>query len=267
MEKGDTVYLEDGQVCEYVAATHDGHVVRPMFENDRDDEDNSWMGDPRVVRKCFAEEPKPILTAAIATLQAQADALREEIKRLTVEKSSAWCAHRDTLDRLAKYPSLERLEQFLEGKITHCVVSSTYEGPSVQTFLEASKRTSDNEYSFLKLKANDAGIPAWKFRDNHDNITPCLSAEEGKEIAAKMFAAQWEQWRKEKAKGTHVYTWHDRALKLGIEIPADVAEHVRESAIARLKPYAEKAENELKVYRAQIAALESEAPREGSGRG
>lgn len=255
MQKGDTVYLEDGQVCEYVAATHDGHVVRPIFENDRDDEDNSWMGDPRVVRKCWASEPKPKLTADIAALQVQADALKAEISRLKVETNDAIYAHRRQIETIAKVPSLERLEQFIEGKITHCVVVNYSEGPKVQTFLEASKNTSDNEYSFLKLKADDKGIPAWKFRSSQENVTPCLSLEEGKEIAAKMFAEQWDKWRKERSRGTHVYTWHERAKALGIEVPADVAEHVRATAIAHIQKHKGEQERQIKVYEAQLKAL------------
>lgn len=255
MDKGDTVYLEDGQVCEYVAATHDGHVVRPIFENDRADEGNSWMGDPRVVRKCFAEEPKPKLTADIAALHDQADALRAEIKRLNVEKNDAWNAHRRQIETITKVPSLVRLEQFIEGKITHCVVVNYSEGPKVQTFLEACKNTSDNEYSFLKLKADDKGVPAWKFRSSHENVIPCLSIEEGKEIAAKILADQWEKWRKERLKGTHVYTWHERAKALGIEVPADVAEHVRTTAIAHIQKHKGEQERQIKVYEAQLKAL------------
>ena len=236
-EKGDIVFNEYGQRFVYVAESDGDHIVRPTVESD---EDEHWEGNPVTLRKIFASAPREMydknieaLDARIMELDKQKRALEEEICKPKFDET-------ERKKRIMVNAALERIDDFLAGKFTH-IVYGDYT-IKIETFDEA-LMYKDNEYSrvpdqcrLLSLYGKSNGDLAWKLSHWSDgsgssnHVYPCFSLEDAQSVASKLIEAKYALWRKD-PKANSVHSVFQDAVRLGFDIPDDVAKAIKESQI------------------------------------
>jgi hypothetical protein len=227
---GDTVYDIHGQAGSYVARTAGGHIVEPMYDADGDEEPH--FDDAVTWREVFAAPPTARLHAEVATIEQQLATARAELQTVRNERHASDQEHRERLNRLKKYTHLTRLDDYLEGRITHFVTYGRYSNDiSVQTFDQVMKGDRSRSVPLLVLYGDYSDTA---MRDTHwslinsENVTkvmPCASLEEAMTKAQieveKVFAA----WRTD-PKGSYGHSGllavARAAQKVGLVVPEDV---------------------------------------------
>jgi hypothetical protein len=136
--------------------------------------------------------------------------------------------------------ALERIDDFLAGKFTH-IVYGDYE-IKIETFDEALMYKNNEydkvptEFRLLTLYGRSKGDLAWKLSYYYDGsgsstqVYPCFSLEHAQTVARKMIEDKYNLWREDPKKHS-VYSTFNSAVKLGLEIPDDVSQAVKESQI------------------------------------
>ncbi len=228
-ENGQTVFLSDGQEVEYIAGSAGEHVVRSVFGGE--DNEPSY-GRPFIVYEVFAEAPvakydEQVVKARaeLAELEAAVMAARDEKRQMEAEAKARAAA-------FSRHRALDRLEDFIEGRITHVVVESTY-GASIQTFQEAFTDTDHrgrvDGIKLVSLFGRSNGDLAWNVNRYYDGsgsnttIHPARSFDEAKEIWLVVFERAMAEYR---AKSGHMHGfnyWNECAAKAGVDLPADLA--------------------------------------------
>jgi hypothetical protein len=232
--KGDIVFNEHGQRFVYVSEYDGDHIVKPTMETD---EDEPWEGSPVTLRKVFSSAPREMydknieaLDAKIAKLEDQKHALDEEIRKSKFDET-------ERKKRIKVNSSLKRIDDFLEGKVTH-IVFGEYD-VRIETFDEAI-RYKENEYEkipsklrLLSLFGNSNGNLEWNLNTYSDGsgsrtkIWPCVSYEHALQVAQERINDLVSIWKEDHAQTYRAYSAVSAAAKLGLFVPEDVKAAVK----------------------------------------
>lgn len=191
-EAGQEVYSERGERAEYVTASGDGHIVRPIVESYDDEYGEAYdhVCDPVVWRHAFPQEP-------VAKFSAELKALHEKIASAKAERtkmeSEDWQRQRDRAEKLKRFSILNNLELFIDGKITHYVDdSSSYSPPEIIAIADAKSSDSDRYRKTLRLLTLGGSIKDgniyWELSQYSDGsgsgrgVKLCTSYEQAVEI-------------------------------------------------------------------------------------
>lgn len=185
--RGDSVYTENGQMCEYVAKVGGKHVVIPIYEYP---DGGEHTGEPFSVSAVFTtdEGARSKLSKELDALDAKIRAKREEIAALESKATQLQRDQKATLFNLARHSALKNIEDFLAGKITHFLFTSP-RGAEVQTLenvLQYKESTYDRSYQLrlLSLYGQTNGDITWEVNSYRDGsghnkvVTPFCSEEE-----------------------------------------------------------------------------------------
>jgi hypothetical protein len=263
-QSGERVFLLDGREAEYVSpAGHQRHVIAPIYETDYGDH----AGNPEVVGTVCREPPTAKLHAEVEALQARAGELRQQIMDSQRELRDAEVAHTTRLKKLAQFKALERVEDFVEKRITHFVVTQEY-GSAVEVvpldkFIDPEGRNRDVRLLCLFGRSN--GDLLWRMNRYYDgsggwtDAAPCTSEDEAIAQAAAEIRA-----RIETAMQTTEFVWkwtdlRKSAAKYGVEFPADLAQRMDQHALKNAADAVAKRREELAAAEAQLAALATSA--------
>lgn len=270
---GHTYYTEGGDKVSLDAMTDDGRFVvrRMIVVYEQDDQYETESDTAIIVSKLFTKAPRPVIDEELAALHEEAARLRRENAAL---RSQATVAEKEVEDRLAalsKYDGLERLEDFIENRITHVVVLgyTDYEIKTLSEF-EADYDRYDKGLRLISLFGDSKGNLSWRVNRYKDDsgswqtIIPCGSEEEAKKLRNEAALKDIDHKLSTLEPGRHNAFWTAcvRAEKLGITIPDDALKRYRsieldiaKKNIENLTKSAEQANDAVKTTKARIREL------------
>lgn len=145
----------------------DGTVLGcPLYEDSGTGEE--MEGDLQVIDvQLFDEPPRQKVEANLADLTAKVSAARAELSRLTQDVREAEKDGKARLAKLAQYDQLKRLEDFLDGKITHYVLVDWYP-PKVISLVDATCESGDRDLRLLCLYGTPKRTLEWKLNRYSD---------------------------------------------------------------------------------------------------
>lgn len=135
-----TVYLTDGREAVYVLKNVDQHLVRVMLEVEGGyDEPSSTYPSDKItsVQNVYAAPPVEVWDKQIAAKRQQVGELDCELATKRAEVRLVERTKTDMEKAAAKYPCIQQVLDFIEGRITHVVKWTGYGAPTIQTLPEA----------------------------------------------------------------------------------------------------------------------------------
>jgi hypothetical protein len=256
---GAQVYLEDGQLALFCARASGGYVVEPIYGEDGEE---PHCGDPITVRAVFDKPPAPRYDAETRRALEELEKARAALN----DVRSSIQAHNTEAARikanLRKHNMLAEIEAVLENRITHAVTFSSWEG-DVQcvTLAEALKdHASQWRLRPLHLEATLGGERAslrWVADDRSaTDLRVFTNEEDAKAYAVELVQRHADGLRTKIAKHG-VSGGLEGAIRshkrLGLEVPADLAEVARAGEEQRWREALKKAEAEAVVYRERLS--------------
>lgn len=266
---GDSGYTVEGQAVTFIAKVGDGFCVRPIYE---DDEGEPYEdGNPIIVSRLYAKPPTEQRNQQIEDLDTKIRAKRDELAGLQTAVRVTEGEMRSRMTLIKRHKGLERLEDFLEGRITHFVFHE-YGAPKILEFKEAIETKDEDRYAKVPLmklltlfgKAN--GELNWRMDSYSDGsggsryaAYPCCSIEEAHAKVKEILESLYEEARKD-GRGLNYY---DECAKVaafvGAEIPADIrATHI-ERSLDNARTNLAKKEQEAQEFRDRIETLTAQA--------
>lgn len=233
---GSICYTADGQEVKLIHADDNGLIVELSHVDD--DGDTYFDGIIRV--SCVYDEPP------VARYSEEAVSLKSEIAKLKEERNSIRAGlesfKRENAERIKKLKNvaaLKRIEDFIDGKITHYVYER-YGRIEVTTPQSEKCDCDKHDMRLLSLYGKSNGDLEWRLNKYSDNsgiswqVFPCTSLEEANEKALELIESLYDQFRKGK------YNWNvtnvaDSAKKLGLEPPQDIVEAIRDHELKQAK--------------------------------
>lgn len=227
-EYGPTVYTEDGTECALIARVGDGAVVESIMVNEEGDADYGH-GRRFYAEKVYATPPSYKLDAMIAENRQTLASLKDQVFALRHEIATAERTRKDLLTKIQQVPTLQRLSDFLDGKLTHLVYED-YSGVSIGP-IDAEQTDDCGSYQkhirLLTLFGRNNGNIGWglnRYSDGSGSDTvvyPCVSEEDAKAKAAQVLTEKFDECRKSPHKSGLSYLLAS-ALSLGVEPPKDL---------------------------------------------
>lgn len=242
MNLGDTVYNIHGHKAEYVANTPAGHLIRYYYNAVQLGNSITRLSDTVLVDEIFETAPTAQLDKRVSELTSEIKNLTEVKKRLDEEIRDSSRNHERRLKELQKYPNLDRLDDFINGRITH-IISESWGSYTIKTFEEALK-TEDRWSKALKLITLYGRENSYEYRLNQyadgsgDSgiIYPCTSYEEAiskiKGFINDKIAVSLANLKSHNSCGPfHETIATIEKYDLGIEIPKEIKQYHYEKAM------------------------------------
>lgn len=265
-EPGDAAFTVEGQAVTFIAKVQDGFCVRPVYEDENGEPYED--GSPIIVGRIYAEPPVEQRNQQIADLDSKIKTKRDELAELQTAVRVTEGEMRSRMALIKRHKSLERLEDFIEGRITHFVFYE-YGAPKIMEFKEAIEAKDEDRYAkipplkLLTLFGKSNGELNWRMDSYSDGsggsrygVHPCCSIEEAHAKTKEVLESLFEDARKREW-GISAYDECEKiAAVVGIEIPEDLrAIHIKRSLDSARTELA-KHELETKKLQDRIAALE-----------
>jgi hypothetical protein len=265
---GDSAFTVDGQAVTFIAKVGDGFCVRPIYEDE--DGEPYEDGTPIITSRLYTEPPTEQRNQQIAELDTKIQAKREELQELQVAVRVTEGEMRSRKALITQHKGLERLEDFLEGRITH-FVSKSYGPPQIREFKEAVETPNEDRYAsvcplrLLSLFGGSKGDLQWKLNHYSDgsgsytDVYPCCSLEEAKAQAKEIMDAEFAKVR-ETGRGLNYWDEYQKAaMAAGVEIPADIVAINIKETLENAQTNLSKAEAEVQKWTGRIETLTPQA--------
>lgn len=125
----DTKYTSEGQRCLVLAKLPSGKFLVAGQIGTGCDDDEPWFDTdhPAVVARVFDEAPVAVHEKRVAELLAEIESLEARASALSCDIYAAEISHKERLAKLSKYEPLARIEDFIDGKITHYVIAEGWD--------------------------------------------------------------------------------------------------------------------------------------------
>lgn len=262
-KQGNTVYSEDGQAAEYVAHIPDGHIVRPIVEAYRGDEEYEHVCDPVTWREVFAAPPVAKFNDELKSIHDQIAKARESLKEQQAEHRAFQAEAKGRAAERAKDDQLRYVDEFLSGKLTHYAVFPSYGAPRVMPIGDATQgdHSYNQEMRLLALygKLDGTRTTYWqlhKYSDSSggygDTVVPARSEEEAEAHIREQLAKQLtEELRKPTYSAASLVGY---AHQWGVEVPAALQALADE---VKAKAEASAIDKARKDYASALASLKA----------
>lgn len=272
-DKGQTVFDRDGRAYEFAGMMGSTAIVHPMYEG------QGWEGEAEVYPSELAQPMNPLalsakppvqsVNAELAKAQTDLSDILAKISEAEKHLREAEKGNNERLTKLKHYSALSRVEDFIEGRMTHFVCRKQYgRGVEVETF-EAVMNSKDDRGRYdgdIKLLSlfgtkkyspqhgNKGGDLLWKVNHYYDGsglwsiVQPCLSEEEAVSVASTWLDAIWEEHRALSDKESRAHWLKDAitsAEKLGLTVPDDIRKDYSDCVARAAQRAVEKAQDEL----------------------
>lgn len=264
-EAGETVYSEHGERAEYVTASGDGHIVRPIVESYDDEfgEGYDHVCDPVVWRHVFAQEP-------VAKFSEELKALHEQIATAKAEReqmrSEEYALQRARTEKLKRFAILDNLEAFIDGKITHYVTREGFGPPAIIPIEQALTGDSDRHRGVLRLLTlggclKTGGIN-WQLNQYSDGsgsktgVIPCTSYEQAAETVKQEVVKHFGPGSRPDHEKRQ--EWIDAAERYGIAVPDEYRRAVVKSRIQSIEQNSGYVRKQAKDYADIVANTDAE---------
>lgn len=133
------VFLLTGQEAVYVAPDGQGHIVRPLYEAHRGDQEYMAEGDLTSVAEVFKKPPTAKLHAEVLALNRQIEDGEARLATISEQEHEIAEGQRERMKRLKKHDALKLIDDFLDGKITHLVTGCAPDDDNIEIIDVASK--------------------------------------------------------------------------------------------------------------------------------
>lgn len=258
--EGQEVY--DGHGCEYIYVGCVGgkHAARPWYEVGSD---SQLADEPIFVSELFATVPVQKRSDTLAALESQIAEKRAELRSVSAEVQATSAERSAMLARLKQREALRRIDDFIEGRMTH-VVTLDYNGVAIKSIstMEKEGESYDRGIRLISLYGNSKGDLHWqinRYKDDSGNwaeIWPCCSESEAMEKAAEVLARELGT-QECPAKGcTRMIA---SAQKLGLPVPQWVLDLKRAGERAMVAGRISTLEKSLADERAKLDGIEGSA--------
>jgi hypothetical protein len=232
MNAGDTVYDIDGREFVFIVdVPGHGVLVEPFYEC----EDGAAYDVPVVLGRVFAEPPVQKLDKTIAERRLELDAITKELNDTKRELEFGRKQREAALAKVSRESAaLRRIADFLDGKITHYVLSQ-YGHVSILPLTEAfcdceDSRRSKRSLKLLTLFGNDDGTLSWNLNRYSDGsgsdmkCWPVCSLEEATAKVAELIEIVVATWRGDNSKTYGLDGARKAAAECGLPFPGDAME-------------------------------------------
>lgn len=278
-EAGDAVYDRSGTKYEF-GEELSGHraLVRQILTVDcRDGEEEYPADTPEIVSlsTIYAKAPTAVIDADVQAATARLAEVREALANAETDLSAK---QRDVLARLEKlqaYDGLQRIEDWLDGKITHFVIRSGYSSNKVQVktadeTLQCEDRGRFNgEMKLLCLygtsnrySPHPKPTVEWRLNQYYDGsgcwtgVYPASSENEAVKIAHGMLKEIFDAYfADEKPQIYRLEEAISSAEALGYPIPQDAQRALHMFRVENARKQTEEAEKKLTEARGKFDAL------------
>lgn len=279
-EAHQTVYDRSGAKYDYVEALANGRslVRKIMVYTDYDGEEAHVPDDACVIiqtDQLSATPPRQAIDAEVAAAAAELKTLRAEIATAQFGLCDQERSAKARLAALQQYKPLERIEDFLVGRITHFMVIGANYTPSVKvmTFDQWMKCTDDGggtngDVKLLCLFGTSRVVhrkpKTLEWRTNHyydgsgswTRAEPHTCLEDAVQAATEHLISLWEGFRSEPKNRHTLGSTITSAKAIGLDVPADIQaaydDFRSEAALGNVRRAAEALEKANADYVAQI---------------
>lgn len=235
-KKGQRCYTPEGLAVEYVGAAPGGHLAVAVYV---DGDDQEWQDDtPHFHRVLYAKPRTQALSAEVEELSNTIKQRREELDGIERKIAERENISRAMDKRFKQHAALKRIDDWIEGRMTHFVTVGEYGRVEVwerdALLRDGQDRHDRSEIRLVCLFGRSNGDLQWgvnRYRDGSGqwtDCTPCGSEEEAKRIAAQAVRKFWESSDNEYRR-IHAT---QSALKMGLEVPAERIKEMRDREIA-----------------------------------
>lgn len=226
---GDKIYCADGRRGEFV--THvagEGFVIRfGFYQPGGGDESGEYFDGVDIVQKIFDKPPIEALSKTVKDLEDRAKNLRTEIRESENVLRDRKRYALETLEKCKKYQGLADIEAWIDGKITHLVVSD-YSAVKVQP-IEVALKEEDDRYNkhrkLMTLFGGSNGNLQWRLNSYRDgsgsgwiDVYPFLNEQDARAKAIEILTFRFAEALEKKHHSSYEIA---SAKALGMEIPAD----------------------------------------------
>lgn len=277
---GQTVYDRSGAKYECVEHLSHGRVlVRPIltvttYEGD-EEEVAAEAVEMRGIAQLSAKKPVQSIDAEVADAAARLAEIKRQIRDAESDLRGQEKTILTRVEKLKAFNGLERVEEFLDGKITHFVIRKSYYNEiEVKTFEELALGKYDNGRLdgtvkllclFGKTDSYHAKKPSVEWRLNHyydgsgswTTCQPATSEEEAKAIATQWVETDFATYLALPEAEKKPWTMDGSAKSartLGITIPEEIAKGLADHKAEALRKNVETAEAALAKANAALAA-------------
>ena len=253
-------FTPEGREVEYIgkATCVPGLIVRDVY----DDGEEQHIGDAYIYEGVlFGNEPAQRMHPDIIAAEKTLASLRQEIKVARVQLDELTPRINDAK---AKHESFRTLLDYLDGKITHVVVTCEYSAPAIVALADLLSGRDEYEkwanavclFAIPGKKANRYEKPVqWKVNRWYDGsggwkeFTPCRSEDEAKGIVQGIVDSALAEWR---AGGNpRHYLYEIKKVNPWFDVPEDWAEFVEKKRKRSLM-------DSRTALQAQIAAIDKQ---------
>ncbi|MBC8642099.1 hypothetical protein IAG25_35425 [Caballeronia sp. EK] len=267
--QGDEVYDIHGRAGIFVAQASTGYIVEPIHEHE--DYDEPIYGSPETWKEVFSSPPTQKLHAEVAEVEAKLKTVLDELHAVRAERHAEDAAYQARAALRKQFKQLEKLDDFIAGKITHFLVSEgDYYPPRIEEFESfiKTKDRYDKQLRLLSLYGDSKGDLTWnldRYSDGsgdswrHGNAWPATSYEDAVSLLSGFLEKRYAMLRKEdpKMRG-RASMYADAARKYGLTVPDDIAEWAEQSSAEAKAKTIEAARKAMEEAKARYdAALKS----------
>ncbi|MCH8851117.1 MAG: hypothetical protein IID41_00530 [Planctomycetes bacterium] len=241
-----------------IAEVKDGECL--VWVQVLDDDGEAHDGELRIVHDSALHDdpPRRKLDDQIVQLQATREDLSLQIEALRKWLASFEDSTDERMAKLKRNKSLERLDDYLAGRITHYVIFS-YGPPTIIKF-EDTKSEGDGmrleKMKLLTLFGRSNGDLEWGLNRYSDGsgmnsiVIPCVSKSEAVKAATELFAAH-----EKKAMDTNDHTapdqrWVARGAEYGIVMSPEYLRNLKAREVATKQENIDKLELQLRELKA-----------------
>lgn len=267
LQAGKEYWLPDGRRAFYIGDLDGQHMVRLVLRAEEDWGEDFYPSDYVIpAPRLLDSEPKPVFASTILAAEERLQALREKEAALRADIAVLQKNERDVREAAKKWPDVQGLVDFAEGRITHCVLRNGYSTPTIKLLDDALRQIGQyGRFEGLRLVSvfgtRKNGEPDFTYGLNNysdgsgstTTITPCTSFDEAQQVVRDLFSSEVEQWRERKPEyqrsQLHLV---ERFRKSGVDLdwPPDYEAF-------RAKLHQEQRQEQLARLKQQVAELEA----------
>lgn len=247
----EVVYTESGMQACLVGKLDDGrYLVRLIL--DSTDEEYPFYGELRIVETVFyGEPPVPKYHERITQLKEEIFQLTERKVNLEKEIAHLEKCKKEMGIKYSSIKALERLDDFIDGKITHYVQDPDFRSPQIVDIKNTESKYSKKKLRLLTLFGESDGDLSWGLNRYSDGsggyvtVIPCCSFEEAKDVFTELLSDLYE----DKSMTDHLLTL---CKEYDIEIKPAWEAQVRNRKVNQLSEKVEKLASELEIAQNEL---------------
>ena len=227
-----------------------------------DEEGETYDGELYIISESALHKspPRQKINNQIAELRATRDDLTKQVQSFRQELKSFEDGTNERMAKLKQHKSLQRLDDYLNGRITHYVELTTYSPPEIIAFEEAKTndaRSRRDKLKLLTLFGRTNGDLEWGLNRYSDGsginttVTPCTSYNDAVKAIKELFTVHENKAIDSNDRTAPNQKWVTRAEEYGIEMSPEYLQQLKERTAAAKQAEITKLESQLQKLRGE----------------